>query len=216
MVTAPRSSRWPVVALLSRSSVSRRRGAWALTIPKPTSLASAPMSATWLCRRSSSSRSARTRRSCSATSMPAACFDRHGVGEGVADGGVPADALGELDAVGGAAAFEELLDSSVDEPEPGLHPQDGLADDREPEVPGLDDSGVDGPDRDLVDALPLDLEERERPDVRARTAAGPASRRIGYQPRGQCPCRTSRPGSGWPIGVMPYRSRISRSKRPAA
>ena len=96
------------------------------------------------------------------------------------DGGVPADALGQLDPVGRSTPFEELLDSSVDEPQPGLHPQDGFADDGEAEVSGFDESGVDGPDRDLVDALPFDLQEGEGPHVRLerRGRAGVAAHRV--------------------------------------
>jgi len=72
------------------------------------------------------------------------------------------------------------------------------------------------PDRDLVHPGPLHRAERVRAVPPRRTpAAQPASASIGYQPLGQWKCRTSRRGSGWSTGVMPNRSRISRSNRPA-
>ena len=40
--------------------------------------------------------------------------------------------------------------------EAGVHREDALSDDVEAEVPGLDDAGVDRPNRDLVDALSAD------------------------------------------------------------
>ena len=69
---------------------------------------------------------------------------------------------------------------AVHEPQPGLHPQDGLPDDREPEVSGFDQPGVHGPDRDLVDPAPLDLEEREGADVgvESRVGVGVAKHRV--------------------------------------
>jgi hypothetical protein len=45
-------------------------------------------------------------------------LDCEAVGEGVADGGVAADAFGQRQGVGCGAAFEELLDSFVDKPSP--------------------------------------------------------------------------------------------------
>ncbi|WP_235096239.1 hypothetical protein [Streptomyces sp. A1-5] len=84
-------------------------------------------------------------------------FDGEAVGEGVADGGVATDAFGKGEAVLDGAAFEEFLDAFVDEPEAGFEAEDGLADDGEAEVAGFDESGVDGADRDLVDAVALDL-----------------------------------------------------------
>ena len=59
-------------------------------------------------------------------------------------------------------AFEEFLDAFVDEPEAGFHRDDGFADDREPEVSGFDESGVDWTDGDFVDAGAFDGDERER------------------------------------------------------
>ena len=83
-------------------------------------------------------------------------FDGEAVREVVADGGVAGDAFGEFDAGAVVAAFEEFLDAFVDEPEAGLHRDDGLADDGEAEVAGFDEAGVDGTDGDLVDAGAFD------------------------------------------------------------
>ena len=87
-------------------------------------------------------------------------LDGKDVGQGVAHGGVAADPLRQFDALRGRAPLEQLLDPAVQEPQPGLHLQDGLADHREPEVAGLDEARVDGSDRDLVDAVTLDRDER--------------------------------------------------------
>ena len=77
----------------------------------------------------------------------------------MADGGVAGDPFGQLDAGFDRASLEQPLDALVDEPQAGLHVEDRLADDGEPEVAGFDDAGVHGTDGDLVDAGPLDGEE---------------------------------------------------------
>ena len=89
-------------------------------------------------------------------------FDGEAVREVVTDSGVAGDAFGEFGAGGVVAAFEEFLDAFVDEPEACLHRDDGLADHGEAEVSGLDEARVYGSDGDLVDASPLDFDERER------------------------------------------------------
>ena len=99
-------------------------------------------------------------------------LDGHHVGQGVPDGGVAADPLGQLDALRGGAALEELLDAAVQEPQPGLDLQDGLADDGEPEVAGFDEPGVDRADGDLVDAVAFDGDERVGADVGAEPGGG--------------------------------------------
>ena len=99
-------------------------------------------------------------------------FDGEAVGKVVADGGVAADALGQGHAVGGVAAFEQLLDSFVDEPEARLHREDRLADDGEAEVPRFDEAGVDRTDRDLVDARSLHVEEGKGLRGRRSVATG--------------------------------------------
>ena len=65
---------------------------------------------------------------------------------------------------------------------------------------GFDQAGVDRADGDLVDARALDGEERVGLVGGPNGGGGPASARIGYQPRGQCWWRTSRRGSGWSSG----------------
>jgi hypothetical protein len=141
-------------------------------------------------------------------------LDGLAVGESVADGGVPGDPLGDLEAGDDVFTLEEFFDPFVDEPEPGLHAQDGLAHDPEAEVAGLDEPGVHRTDRDLVDAGALDRDERERPGVgdhlgRVRSirgasdASSPAS--AGGGPGGGA--------GGDPSGTMPKRSASSRSKR---
>ncbi len=143
-------------------------------------------------------------------------FDGEAVGEGVADGGVAADPFGQFDAVGGVAAFEELLDAFVDEPEAGLHLQDGFADDGEPEVAGFDEPGVDRADGDLVDAGAFDGRGTGT-DRRLRRTVGGGRRRgaSGASRRASAGAGRAGAGMGWPSGSMPNRSRISRSNRPA-
>ncbi len=80
----------------------------------------------------------------------------------VADRGVARDPFGELDPTLEAATLEESLDALVHEPQPGLHVEDRLADDRETEVAGFDDTGVHRADGDLVHTRTLDGQERIR------------------------------------------------------
>jgi len=145
----------------------------------------------------------------------AGVLDGTAEGQGVPDGGVPADAFGQLDRLPRVAAGEEFFDSFVDEPEPGLEVENGLADHGEPEVAGFDQAGMHRADRDLVHpgALhrpegigPVDVPERGR-------VTGVGQHRV--PAAGQWKCRTRRRGSGWWSGTMPYRSCISRSNRPA-
>ena len=154
-------------------------------MPKPTSLASAPRSATWLCSRSSSSSSARTSAvAARRTPMPSGILDGHGVGERVADGGVPADSLRELHAVrrverprraspcpgGRTTAGPSSAGWSPRPPRTGSGPARSAR--RAPDRPGSRRPPV-----------PSTCEEGEGADVRGGTAgAVPASRRIGYQP----------------------------------
>src|ERR1035437_10455103 len=78
-------------------------------------------------------------------------FDGLAVRERVTGRGVTTDAFGEVDGISGAQPLEELLHPTVGEPEPDLELEDALPDDREAEVSGLDDAGVDGSHRDLID-----------------------------------------------------------------
>ena len=66
---------------------------------------------------------------------------------------------------GRVLSLEESLDALVDEPQAGLHPQDGLPHHPEAEVPRLDEAGVHRADGDLVDAGALDRDEGERARV---------------------------------------------------
>ena len=146
---------------------------------------------------------------------PERVFDGEAVGERVRDGGVAADAFGQVDRAVGRPAVEELFQAAVDEPQSGLEPQHGFAGDGEAEMAGFDQPGVHGADRDLIHPGSVDGDERETGQRLANSGAGPASLRIGYQSSGQWACRTSRRGLGCPTGRIPYRSAISRSNRPA-
>ena len=83
----------------------------------------------------------------------------------MADGGVPRDALGQGQGLVRVLSFEVSFDTFVDEPEAGLHAQDGLPHHPEAEVARFDETGVDGADGDLVDAGTLDGDEGVRPPV---------------------------------------------------
>ena len=194
---APRSRRWPVVRWLSRMRRSRMRSGVRVAIGNPTSLASAPMSPAWLYRRSSSRSSARRCWPAGGTRVFGRVFERQAVGEVVADGRVAGDAFGELDASVGVAAFEELFDAFVDEPEAGLHGDDRFANDGEAKVAGFDDAGMDWSDWDLVDTATSDATNGNGSRRRPLLAAAGASRRMGCQSSGQCWWWTSRRGSGW-------------------
>src|SRR5664279_4578100 len=80
--------------------------------------------------------------------------------ERVAHGRIPADPLGQLDALRGTPALEEPFDAPMDEPQARLEVQDRLADDGEPEMARADHSGVHRSDRDLVHPGTFDGAER--------------------------------------------------------
>ena len=69
---------------------------------------------------------------------------------------------------------EQAVDALVDIAESFLEPHDDLAVDAETEMTGLDDAGVNRPDRDLVQAFALAARNRSPPDCAAPTARGPS------------------------------------------
>src|SRR5664280_276750 len=87
-------------------------------------------------------------------------FDGKAVCQRVTGRGVTADAFRQVGGVGGTQPLEELLHPTVGEPESGLELEDGLPDDREAEVSGFDDAGVDGSHRDLIDPVADHGDER--------------------------------------------------------
>ena len=122
-------------------------------------------------------------------------FDRLRVRQRVGDRADAAGALHDRQRRGERAALDQLLEPAMHEEEPGVEVEDALADRREAEVAGLDDAGVDRADRELVDALAVDLERDEvalgvgwpdaRRDVLAeRVVAAAASARGGPSRRG--------------------------------
>ena len=74
--------------------------------------------------------------------------------------GVTRHALDERHRLGDRPALEQLLDSLVGEEQLAFEGDDALAGDVEPEVPWLDDAGVDRPDGDLEDPFALDPSHR--------------------------------------------------------
>ena len=79
-------------------------------------------------------------------------------------------------------AGHQPLDALVDVAEPLLEPHDGLAVGGEAEMPGLDDAGMHRADRDLVQALALGRQERDR-RAAASGAALAARRADGSTPQ---------------------------------
>ncbi len=132
----------------------------------------------------------------------------------MADGGVAGDAFGQLPAPSAVAALEQFLDPLWTYQRRALSLR--MVSPTTENGSGRARSGRRGrADGDLVDAGAFDGEEREWLVGVGRTAAAARHRaRIGYQPAGQCGWRTRRRGRGG-RGVMPYRSCISRSNRPA-
>ncbi len=102
----------------------------------------------------------------------------------------------------GRAPLEELLGALVGEVQSRLHVDDRLAHDAEAEVPGLDDPGVHGSDRDLVHPLPADLGEWERAPVVGELARDRvlAEREVVGRPEAVA---DERPGIGVPLGGDP-------------
>src|SRR5439155_18502669 len=73
----------------------------------------------------------------------------------------PACALRDLERGRDAFPARQRLEPAVFPAETDVELEDGLADPREAEVTGLDDAGVDRPDRDFEHALTLDGGESE-------------------------------------------------------
>ena len=149
--------------------------------------------------------------------MPVERLDRLRVGQGVGDGAHAAGPLHDRQRAPEGAALGELLEAAMDEAQPRVEVEDPLADRREAEVAGLDDAGVDRADRQLVDALALDLERHE-------VALG--DRAAGPRPGRPCAAGGSRAasargapagaGPGGRPGTSPSRSFASRSSQCAA
>src|SRR5690349_2019530 len=87
-------------------------------------------------------------------------LERLAVGPTVRDGGIAGDASGQAVPLDEPRAREQLLDAFVDVPQPFLEPQHLLANDGEAEMSGLDDAGMHGADRNLVDAVARHAHER--------------------------------------------------------
>src|SRR5262249_12493209 len=89
-------------------------------------------------------------------------FDRLAICERVADRGVARDAFGKFDPRSRIAPLEQFLGAFVREIETRLHVDDRLAHHAEPEVARLDDTGMHGADRDLVNTFAANGGERKR------------------------------------------------------
>src|SRR5690606_30070753 len=97
---------------------------------------------------------------------------RAGEGERVGDRAVARDAARETRGPVERRAGHQRLHALVDVAKALLQPHDELAIGVEAEMAGLDDAGMDRPDRDLVNALPLDRQEGVWP--RSAGTTGPA------------------------------------------
>jgi len=86
-------------------------------------------------------------------------FHGHAVGPGEADVGVAGNPPSELGAGGEIEALEAFFHALVGVAQALPQPEDTVADDGEAEVAWLDSAGMDGADRDLMDALALDADE---------------------------------------------------------
>ena len=136
-------------------------------------------------------------------------LDGAGEGERIGDRAVAGDAAGEPRRPVDVGAGHQTLDALVDVAEPLLEPHHGLAVGGEAEMAGLDDAGMDRPDRDLVQALALGGQEA----IGARAAGRRRSRaeRMAARPSGRGRARAA--GRRSPSGSSPKRSRIARSRR---
>ena len=76
-----------------------------------------------------------------------------GVGERMTHGGISGNRFGQEYPVTPREPLESFLRSLVDVEQPKLEVQDGLAGHAEPEMPWLDDPGVNGSDRHLEHTL---------------------------------------------------------------
>ena len=112
--------------------------------------------------RSSSTARTRSARARSGTCATGDRLDSVAECERVRSRGVAGDTLDERHRLGDRPALEQLLDALVGEEQLALERDDPLAGDVEPEMPRLDDAGVNRPDRDLEDSFALDASHRVR------------------------------------------------------
>ena len=175
--TAPRSSRCPVTASLTRSSRSRIRRGVDVQDGVPDVVAQHRRCRRRGCRAVQARAGAPGSRWHSpGTARPRASSTARQKATRVPDGGVAADPLGELDAAAGVRPCEQLLDAPVGEPEPRLQVEYRLADHGETEVSRPDHPRVHRPDRDLIHPGPFDRAERIGSVDRRRSRGGsPAS-----------------------------------------
>ena len=117
---------------------------------KEASLQMAPMSPKWLARRSSSRHQRAQEDGARRRLETERRLDGAGEGDGVGDGAVARDAAGELRRLVQRGAEHQAVDALVHVAQPLFQAHDGLAVAAEAEVAGLDDAGVHGADRDLV------------------------------------------------------------------
>jgi hypothetical protein len=76
--------------------------------------------------------------------------------------GIPRNALGKLDPAGKGHRLEQLFNTFVKKEQPGFEIHNSFAIDAEAKVSGFNDSGMNRPDRYLVNAFPLHLLKWER------------------------------------------------------
>ena len=176
--TRPRPKRLPQSTAVMLRRSPRSRPQYDAVGRKPTSPASAPRSPTWLAMRSSSSATPRTTSARGGSDAAGERLERLAVGGRVGDRGVAGGGLHEVDGARRRAAGERPLDPAVLVAERDLEVEHVLAVALEAEVAGLDDAGVDRPDRHLVDLVAVDAVEVGDPD---RTAREPPGRRARYE-----------------------------------
>ena len=133
-------------------------------------------------------------------------LDRLREGERVSDGAVARGAARKRGAPLDARARHQRLDALMHIAEPLFEPHDGLAVGGEAEMSGLDDAGMDRADRNLVEALALDRQERVGARPHARLPG--VSKGMGHAPEAEI---EPGPRIGRAHGFRPKRSPIARS-----
>ena len=143
-------------------------------------------------------------------------FHRLAVGEAMADRRIAGHAFGQWHRCDQFLLLEQFFHSTVFPEMAHFELHDRLTGHGKSEMPGLDDAGMDRADRHFKDPFAFNVAEVVFALLPTQDAVPGKSFFNGWVPFGQCSCRTRRRRSGWPCGINPNMSRISRSYHFAA
>ncbi len=165
---------------------------WAWINAKAASLQTAPMSPKWLAMRSSSAITPRSTVARGGVPTPSAASTARANAKPSATVEIPGRPRDDARRLGEVDIGQKAVDALVHVAEPLLEPRHRLAIRREAEMAGLDDAGMHGADRNLVQAVTVHGQETVVDRIAPRRRRARAERRV------QFPLAVIEPGA--PVG----------------